>query len=180
MRITKNKNKPSIKKPIIIVLIALLILAIIAGIYYFIYLSPNKSQKGNTTSTTDITKDSDTKSATQPSTLPDNSQNLSTTDVPEDTSATAQISRLEEKDGTVYFAANISGASELGRCVVSFSTPNDKPVTKDFDAVEEGSDYVCSVNVPALEFSYLGKWDVTLRYYNGDKQVIKTSTVTIS
>lgn len=182
MKSITNKNKKISKKYLFIV-IALLFL--VAGVAVYIFTSSNThndgdSNQSSTSSNTDATKETDGKGTEQPNTLPDNSQDLTTDDVPVSTSASAVITRLEEKDSVVHFSAKVSGTNELGRCVITFSTPNDRPITKEFDAIKSASDYICAIDVSSLEFSYLGKWSVNLRYYSEDSQVTVTSEVTIS
>jgi len=180
--ITPKYNKTT-KKKFILLLGVILLLIVAAGAYYLIQKngsdnSPIESMNNN--SSDEAVKDTDGKEAEEPATLPDNSQGLTTDEVPVSESAVAQITRLEQIDSTVYFSAKISNTSNLGRCVVSFVTPNDRPVTKEFNSVKNGDDYVCAINVSALEFSYLGKWDVTLRYYISEEQVTAMDSITIS
>ena len=90
------------------------------------------------------------------------------------------ISVLEQSGNNVKFAASIKNSSSAGQCVVTFSNPNDRPVVKQFDAtVKDGSAICGPIEVPALEFSYLGEWQVSLRYYVGTEQATTTGKVTI-
>ena len=180
MKNISSKNKNNSKKKLFLITGIILVL-IGVGVFYYFFQNNNDSTQ-QTTNGTDSSKNSETggKGAEQPSTLPDNSQSLTTDDIPVDSSASASITRLEEKDSVVHFSAKISGANELGRCVVTFSTPNDRPVTKEFDATKSNADYICTVDTSSLEFSYLGKWSVNLRYYSNSTQVTATSEVTIS
>jgi len=180
MKSITNKNKKISKK----YLFAIIILLLISGVTAYALTSSNtennESSQTSNNPLTDVPKDNDGKGTEQPNTLPDNSQDLTTDDIPVSASASAVITRLEEKDSVVHFSAKVSGVKEVGRCVITFSTPNDRPVTKEFDAVKSGADYICAIDVSSLEFSYLGKWSVNLRYYSEDTQVTVTSEVTIS
>lgn len=176
------QNKKRISKKLIVTVSIVIIAAVIALIYIFTSI-----KQGETTNTTagnenkDKMAESNSQKGITPSdTLPKNSQSVTTEDVPVSKSATATITRLEQKDSTVYFDATVSNATQLGKCVVTFTTPNDKPVTREFDAVERNGTYLCSITLSALEFSYLGEWEATLRYYNGDSQVIAKGKVVIS
>jgi len=182
MKNIASKNKNSSKKIVILVIVAILLVAAVGVAYYLTQKdnSTDTTSNGTSSSSTDAASDTDGKGTDQPATLPENSQDLTTDDVPVSTSASAVITRLEEKDSVVHFSAKVSGTDELGRCVITFSTPNDRPVTKEFDATKSGSDYICAIDVSSLEFSYLGKWSVNLRYYSEDTQVTVTSEVTIS
>ena len=182
MKNISSKNKNSSKRIILLVIGIFALLLITGAVYYFVQKDDSTEQASNGTSnsSTDATGDTDGKGTEQPATLPDNSQDLTTDDIPVSSSASAVITRLEEKDSVVHFSAKVSGTNELGRCVITFSTPNDRPVTKEFDAAKSGTDYICAIDVSSLEFSYLGKWSVNLRYYSEDTQVTVTSEVTIS
>ena len=182
MKNISSKNKNSSKKKIVVITSVIALLLIAGAVYYYFQNnnSTEQTSNGTSSSSTDAASDNDGKGTEQPSTLPDNSQDLTTDDIPVSTVASASITRLEEKDSVVHFSAKVSGVNELGRCVITFSTPNDRPVTKEFDATKSGNDYICAIDVSSLEFSYLGKWSVNLRYYSEDTQVTVTSEVTIS
>jgi hypothetical protein len=177
-KIQKN-TKINSRKTLVIIAVALLL--IICATLGYLWSKEKSAVETDSTSSTDINvTPENSKGTQQPDTLPDNSQNLTTEDVPVDESASANISRLEQIDTTVYFDAIVTNATELGRCVVVFSTPNDRPITKEFDATKKDDRYICSLSLSALEFSYLGTWDVTFRYYNGPNQVIAKGTIKIS
>jgi len=184
MKSITYKNKNNTKKKVFLIC-GLILLITTAGLIYYVFQSSNSSNPStpgasNNSSNEDSSQNDDVKGIEQPETLPDNSQTITPEDVPVNTSASAQITRLEQINSTVHFSAKITGTTEMGRCVVAFSTPNDRPVTKEFNATKSSSDYVCAVDTSALEFSYLGQWNVTLRYYSADKQVTATGEITIS
>jgi hypothetical protein len=180
MKIEKKKNIS--KKSI--ALFATTASIVLAGLSIYAYYTMDKKDNNSITRDTHdspvVAKDNNPKTIQQSDTLPDKSQSLTTEDVPVNTAATATITRLEQKDSTVYFDATVNNATNLGKCVVSFTTPNDKPIAKEFDATKNGTEFRCSLTTSALEFSYLGKWDVTLRYYDGNSQIITKGSVTIS
>jgi cytoskeletal protein RodZ len=100
--------------------------------------------------------------------------------VPVDTTLTASITQLEETNNTVKFAATVQHATSAGSCVVTFSNPNDRPVTQQFTATNANNVSTCGpITISANEFSYLGKWNVSFHYYVGDTQATATSEITI-
>lgn len=100
--------------------------------------------------------------------------------IPVNTSLNAAITELGEADNTIHFAASIQNASAGGTCVVTFSNPNDRPVTKQFTPVSSANSAVCGpVNISAFEFSYLGQWSVEFHYYINGQQATANSTITI-
>lgn len=104
-----------------------------------------------------------------------------TTDqVPINKDLVATITQLEQLDDTVKFSATIENSTSAGTCVVTFTNPNDRPVTKQFDAtIKDGVTLCKSSDIPSLEFSYLGAWSVSFRYYVGGEQITATGEVTI-
>jgi hypothetical protein len=167
------------KKVAIVTLVILILITGLALGYSWLNRNTKDELSSGDTKQNEVTSGHN-KATEQPDTLPTNSQSLTTEDVPVDQSAAATITRLEQKDMTVYFDTTVTNATELGRCVVIFSTPNDRPITKEFDAVKNNDTYICSLSMSALEFSYLGTWDAMLRYYNGSSQVITKGTIKIS
>lgn len=100
--------------------------------------------------------------------------------VPVSKDLAATISRLEQTDEGIIFSATIANSPTAGRCVVTFTNPNDKPVVKEIDATTKDGTALCGpLTVSPLEFSYLGEWQVTLRYYLNDQQAIASGKVTI-
>lgn len=121
------------------------------------------------------------------SSIPDKTGLSSSTDasknsdqIPVDTSMTASIAQLSETDGQVNFTGKVTNTDSAGTCVVTFSNPNDRPVTKQFTATYANGTSQCGpMHVSAYEFSYLGQWQVSFRYYTGDKQATAESTIAI-
>ena len=179
MKITSN-NKSNKK---ILLLAGVLLSVFLSGLIAIYIISEHNRSTNPWNQSNDTPKavaDNDQKGLVPSSTLPNNSQSLTTEEVPTNKEAVAVIRRLEQKDTTIYLDATISNVAKQGKCVIIFSTPNDKPVTKEFDSTKNGDIYTCSLATSALEFSYLGKWDVTLRYYSENSQVVAKGALTIS
>jgi cytoskeletal protein RodZ len=101
-------------------------------------------------------------------------------EVPVDPSFSASITQLEETNDEVNFTASVQNTQSAGTCVVTFSTPNDRPVTQQFTATNDGSTSTCGpISINANEFSYLGTWQVAFHYYVGDQQATAQGTITI-
>ena len=175
-----QSNKSNKKKILIISLIATLLIAGGAAAFYLTQQNDPSNEENSKTSQDTPTTDTNKKGETPAESLPDNSQGTTTEDVPVSSTASAKITRLEQQDMTVYFAADISNTTTAGRCVVSFTTTNDRPVIREFDSTQNGANRSCNLDLSALEFSYLGEWKVTLRYYEGNTQVVTEGLVTIS
>lgn len=100
--------------------------------------------------------------------------------VPVDHSLNASITQLSEANGQVNFKAQVSNASGTGTCVVTFSNPNDRPVTKQFNATYSAGVASCGpISIPAEEFSYLGQWQVSFHFYINSSQASAESSLVI-
>jgi cytoskeletal protein RodZ len=100
--------------------------------------------------------------------------------VPISSAMAATITTLEETGQQIQFAASVTNSPTAGVCVVTFSNPNDRPVTQQVNATVSNSTASCGpLNVPASEFSYLGTWQVTFHYYLGSQQATSQGTITI-
>lgn len=100
--------------------------------------------------------------------------------IPVSPTMTATITDLEESNQQIHFSASVSNASSAGTCVVTFSNPNDRPVTKQVAATYAGSTSTCGpLTLSANEFSYIGTWQVSLHYYEGTQQAGAEGSVVI-
>lgn len=116
------------------------------------------------------------KGDTQPSVDP----NKTADQIPTSPTMAATITTLSETNQDIHFTATISNSPTAGTCVVTFSNPNDRPVTKQVDATVSNGTASCGpLTIPANEFSYLGTWQVTLHYYLGSQQATAQDSVTI-
>ena len=102
-----------------------------------------------------------------------------TNEIPVSSAASSTITRLEQSNGTVYISTAIDNSSPGGTCVVTFTNPNDRPITKEFAPVSKDSILSCSISFPDYEFSYLGSWHTAARYYVNDIQTLAEGDITI-
>jgi hypothetical protein len=103
-----------------------------------------------------------------------------TNEVPVSKSLSASITQLAEANNQITFAASVSNATTTGTCVVTFSNTNDRPVTKQFNATYSNGTAQCGpTNISAYEFSYLGQWQVSLRYYENGQQATAEGSINI-
>lgn len=64
---------------------------------------------------------------------------------------------FEQSGGIVSSSVSVVGASS-GKCSFVFSTPEDRPVSRDVN-ISSGS---CSVSIPEAEFAKLGEWTLSV------------------
>lgn len=127
----------------------------------------NESPKNNNSA-----KKSDTKETINP--------DMTTDQVPVSDKLSASITQLEQAGDEVKISAKIDNSPSVGRCVIIFSNPNDRPLTKEVDAtLQDGSALCGPLSIPALEFSYIGEWTATVRYYLGEEQAVAEKKVVI-
>lgn len=104
-----------------------------------------------------------------------------TTDqVPTNSEAMATLIQLEQVGENVLVTAKIDHIAANGNCVVTFTNPNDRPITKEFSPVDKDGVILCSTSISAYEFSFLGTWHAAVRYYQDNKQVTAEGDVKIS
>lgn len=188
MKITQTKSKKGIKK---IILITAVVLFIVACGYTGLALKQELWPFNFTTAPTQEEKDaannfpttspkSDAPVVDSSNSDKDNAPVQNTDQVPVNQALSAKITQLEEKGSTIYFSAAISGTSTQGTCVVNFTNPNDKPVTKQVEGTIKGSAVACGpVEISNLEFSYLGQWAVDFHFYADGKQTSVSDTIII-
>jgi len=187
MKIKQTKPKTSTKKIIITVIVLVILICGYTGFALKQDLWPFKSQTTISqaekdaannfpaTSTKGDTPIVDTSDPTK-----DNAPVQNTDQVPVNQSLSATITQLEEKGSTIYFSAAISGTSDPGTCVVNFTNPNDKPVTKQVSGTVKNGAVACGpIEISNLEFSYLGDWAVDFHFYTAGKQTSISDTINI-
>ena len=104
-----------------------------------------------------------------------------TTDqIPANNSVSITVDELTQSNGVVRFKATTTSTASGGKCSLTLTNPNDKPVTRTVDAKVSNSVDTCGpIEIPEQEFSYLGEWTATLRYYINDTQVVVTKAINI-
>jgi hypothetical protein len=107
-------------------------------------------------------------------------QNQTTDQVPTPSDATLRLTQLTVGDSDVLVSSVITNPpAGAGTCVVTFSNPNDRPITKQFEpSIKDGTAF-CSTHIPTYEFSYLGNWSVTAYYYADNQKVSAEGTLQI-
>lgn len=153
------------------------LIVIVAGsVAGFMYLRPNDSKAKDEAQTSSAKKDLDDKTDdNEDAGLPDDSTNLTTDQVPSSPTTSVTITNVSQSDGSVNASASATGATE-GTCVFTFSHSEERPVTRQVTTTN-GS---CSTAIPAVEFSRLGQWDVSVLFYSNGVKTEGNSSVTIS
>lgn len=182
MKIQKSKiNKPNLIPAIIV--IALLLVSSYAFIAYKKSFWPFPPETIlNTDAQQDTTNESPKNSNTikKEESAADINSGKTSDQIPISKELVATITQLEQAGANVKFSAKVEGSSKTGTCVVSFTNPNDRPVTKQFNATTKDGVLLCGpLDIPSLEFSFLGEWNVSFRYYVESEQVTTTGKVTI-
>ena len=174
MKIQKNKFK---KNKFLVIAIALVV--VVTGSYIgaaaklelwpFSKDTPSSEEK-DTNSTNNTSKGG------QPVVDNDKGQEINpgnTSDqVPVNESASAEITELDQRNNNVLFTAIVKNVTQPGTCVVTFSNPNDKPVTREVESTIKDGVTVCgTITIPQLLFTYIGTWDVEFHFYSSNQQV---------
>ncbi len=168
------KQKKSKKKIVIIAATLLLITAGAGAFYYNKQQDPREAKqaeqdKNNTE--TPVIKNEET-----PVEDPEIS-NQTTDQVPVKEEAKLTITKLVQQGDMVVLESNATVVGGGGTCVASFTKTDNKPVVREFTAAGTA----CNNNtIPALLFSELGEWHLTLRYYKDGAQIVAEQNLTIN
>jgi len=171
MKIKNNRSKKRNFKPIVIIG-ALLLLAVLTVAAISFKQHADLAEKKNQES---IQQNTDIKNEANQT-----SGDKTTNEIPEDTTLAASIDDLYQEGDTIHFTGSVNTPNGKGTCTVVFSNENDKPVTRTVDATSKGDNTVCGpVEISNLEFSFVGTWQVTFRYFENDTQVSTEGTIDI-
>lgn len=175
----KNKNG---RKKLIVLLTSVAILLLVTAAIYLIFFNgrllgwqpfpPSPSPSPTTQSSNDTNHG--TKDDVNPGT------DKTTDQIPVSTDLTATIDELSQSNGLVSFKGSANDSKSGGTCSVVFSNPNDRPITRTVKSNVNGSTATCeTIQIPETEFSFLGEWEVTFRYYSGDIQAVTEGKIGI-
>jgi hypothetical protein len=168
------KRKRTNKKLILVLVIGFVVMAV-AGVggYQLLQNKPNKSS--NTQDQSAVTESQNKSNLTL-------NANASRTDqeTPQATEITAKIDTLIQEDGYIKISGHVS-ASQEGVCVVQFETAADAPVIREQAAQPGAKTTQCpELRIQQENFSYLGDWKVSLKFYTKDGRTTKSEERVIS
>lgn len=96
--------------------------------------------------------------------------------IPVSTTTSVEITNLQQSNGKVIYAATVTNPAGSGTCSAVFTNDIAKPVTRTTGA--DGTS--CGpVSIPESEFSAIGTWTLTLRYYTDGTQAVTTKTIDV-
>ena len=183
-KIKKSKVTHNTKIIYVAIAIILFLVIILATTRYF-NVWPFSSQQSVSNQDVNIdnnqTIDDNTANIVTEKTTPTtDNQNNTTDQIPVNQNLVANITQLNQSDANINFNSEITGPVSKGTCVVNFTNPNDRPVTRQFEATLDNNIAVCGpIKIPEIEFSYLGEWNVNLRYYVGTEQAVSEGKILI-
>lgn len=173
------KSKTNRKTPIIATAVVLCILGIgIVGTYKLgIWPFHNRIQstieeENKSDATNPQTKASPKGEITQDPAL----ENKNTDEIPVSTETSVSITELSQNNGKVAYSAEIINPGTSGTCSAVFTNDVAKPVTR---TTSTTSSACAKVEIPELEFSAVGTWTLTLRYYTNVTQAVATKTIEV-
>lgn len=181
MKISKQ-NKKLNKKIITLLCIVAGLLLVAAAVYLVAFKGTLLGWQpfgSNDESTQPVTQSSsDTNHGTKEDTTPGTDK--TTDQIPVSDTLEASIDELGQSGGYVTLVGSVTNAKTSGSCSVAFTNPNDRPITRTVNATLTGDKAICeTVKIPETEFSFLGEWTATLRYYSNDTQAVAERKITI-
>lgn len=180
MKITKQ-NKKSNRKIIALLAIIGSLLVIAATVYLVFFKGTLLGWQpfGETSTTNPTTQNSDdTSHGTKDDVVPGSDK--TTDQIPVDVTLVATIDQLSQSNGKITFKGSVNDNTADGNCSITFSNPNDRPISRTSKASQVNGIAVCGpIEIPETEFSFLGEWTATFRYYINDSQAVVERKVTI-
>lgn len=90
------------------------------------------------------------------------------------------ITETQDK-GIVKATAEVGGTKVVsGSCVFTFENELSRPVVRQAVPRNDGLAFICKTgDIPEVEFSAIGIWKLTVRYYDNGAQAVGTENVTI-
>ncbi len=181
MKITKQNKQKNKKIAILLGVVASLLL--IAAATYLVFFNgkllgwqpfPPAAIPSPTTQSSN-----DTNRGTKNDT--DGGTDKTTDEIPVSEVMIASFTDLTQSNGEVIFNGSANDSTAGGSCSIVFSNPNDRPVSRTTKATINGDKAVCeTVKISDTEFSFLGEWTATFRYYAADNtQAIAEGKITI-
>ena len=161
-------KKPN-KKIITLTIIALCVLIIALGYAWYTTHQSHPSNSTNTSTDTTTTKPKQSDAST-PTT------EKTTNQIPPSTTMSMTIDTLEEKNGIVTYSGTVTNPAPNGACSAVFTSKINRPVTST-PTYSNGS---CGpASIPAADFTSIGTWTLTLRYFTNDSQVSASRNINI-
>lgn len=177
MTISSKKGSTKRRKKLVVI-IAATILLLAAGVIAYIFMQQQAEQERlRTTQPSGSAKNdiinSGKDSTTSNAGLPEDTTTTTSEQVPTSDSLSVSISSTSQSDGLVRASAKTNGS---GMCVFLYKPADGgKPVTRQVEI----TDSTCSFEASQNEFSYLGKWTLTVTYYSDNNKAEATQDVTI-
>jgi hypothetical protein len=182
MKINKQKHLTKKTKLIILIGSTLAVLLIAAAVYLVAFKGNLFGWQpfGSTPAVVEpVTEDSpDTSHGTKDDITPVTDK--TTDEIPVSETLTATFIDLAQSNGQITFTGSANDKNTGGTCSIIFSNPNDRPVSRSANTTQSDGKAVCGpILIPETEFSFLGEWTATFRYYSGDTQAVAERTINI-
>jgi len=184
MKITKQTQRSANSKKIIAT-ICIIATIIVVGLIYLIGFkgsilgwqpleSTSQEEQQQTSDPEDTTTNPGTKDDT------DEGTDQTTDEIPVNQTLVATFTKLSQADGFITFTGEVNTNSADGSCSITFTNTSDRPVTRTAAPTQVDSKSVCGpIQIPESEFSFLGEWTATFRFYTGDTQIVAERKITV-
>lgn len=105
----------------------------------------------------------------------DNSKNTATIPTNDGAKLTFQTLAQADNEVTISTVASTSLPSN-GTCTIIFEKDGARPITRSTTA----TNHICGpISIPEFEFTTIGEWKITARYFTNNSQVIATDRIEI-
>lgn len=176
----KSSHKKNLSKKLVVCAIVGLI-AVLAGGTWLIYAQRNQPAEESENSQSSQENENDSGSENGGS-FKENAEaprphDDSDITLPPQNKASIQMRSFGQNNGMVSVTVDTLLVGGTGRCVFTFTNPEDRPVVREVN----GDGQTCSLSVPSVEFARLGIWGLNIAYFREQAKVAETNqNVTIN
>lgn len=187
MKIQKHKRSHGrrVQRLTVLTVVSVSSLLLIAVLYVFLFNGALFGWKFRTThevTSAPQTTQTNTgeKTSQDTKTTANSTPSQTTNQIPVNGGLTVTIDQLEQTNGEVVFVGSSNSGDKGGTCSITFTNPNDRPVSRSVTAEINGTRSICGpVQIPDTEFSFVGEWKATFRYYVNETQAVAEKNLTI-
>ncbi len=173
-----KSTKERSKKPILLLIGLVIALLAAVSVYWFAIrdTSPAVVDGNATDPTINSSKElSSNESSTKSSSASGTESTSNSEDIPVSTALAVTGIKLSQESGFVNASAQISGSTQAGTCVFSFTATDSRPVVKEASATSD-----CSIKIAEVEFDKIGEWNLSVTFYQQNTKATAEQKVTIN
>lgn len=180
------KQQDRRKKIITTTVAAAAVILLAGGVYYYLVTVPGQKDGNSSTGTdtpakhTDTSKTAETKNSAalespQPSATEDKPQTVANEPSERAIGSSLTITTLSQENTIIKIKVAVTNTDKGGRCIAYFTSKNNDAVSTYLQVQVDGSGVICTGELPATNFSYVGTWTARIAYTTPDSKLVESS-----